>query len=154
MEKQTYLRRNAMKTDEMLLQILKTLNDFKADIKEDINEIKIELKKNEERWKENDKKWEQNEKRWEENNKRWEENNKRWEENEKRWNENQKRWEENDKKWEENNKRWEKYEIQRKQGVIDICNILWSYQTSIEKMFEQQNKRIERLEDLFQAMNV
>ena len=115
-----------MKTEEMLLQILKTLNDFKADIKEDIKEIKIELKKNE----------------------------KRWEENEKRWKENQKRWEENDRKWEENNKRWEKYEIQRKQGVIDICNILWSYQTSIEKMFEQQNKRIERLEDLFQAMNV
>lgn len=136
-----------MQTDEMLLQILKTLNDFKADIKEDINEIKEELKENKKRWEENDKKWEQNEKRWEENDKRWKENEKRWEEN-------QKLWRENNKRWEENNRKWEKYEIQRKQGVTDICNILWSYQTSIERMFDLQNKRIERLEDLFQSMNV
>lgn len=122
-----------MQTDEMLVQILKTLNDFKADMKEDIHEIKEELK-------ENRKRWEQNEKRWKENDKRWEENNKRWAENEK--------------KWEENEQKWKKYEIQRKQGVTDICNILWSYQTSIEKMFNQQNKRIQRLEDLFQSMNV
>lgn len=122
-----------MQTDEMLVQILKTLNDFKADMKEDIHEIKEELK-------ENRKRWEENEKRWKENDKRWEENNKRWAENEK--------------KWEENEQKWKKYEIQRKQGVTDICNILWSYQTSIEKMFNQQNKRIQRLEDLFQSMNV
>lgn len=50
-----------MQTDEMLLQILTTLNDFKADIKEDINEIKEELKENKKRWEENNRRWEKNE---------------------------------------------------------------------------------------------
>ena len=106
--------------NELLTQILQTLNTFQVqttkainDLREEVRENKREIQKSREienehwqenlrRWNENDKKWEQNEKRWEENERRWEQNEKRWEENDKKWEQNEKRWEENDKRWEEN----------------------------------------------------
>lgn len=67
---------------------------------------------------------------------------------------NEKRWEKNEKRWEENEKRWEEYRKERKQDKEDIKNILISFQNAIEKMFEEQNKRIEKLEEQFRMMNV
>lgn len=56
--------------EEMLKEILQTLNEFR--------------KENEERWEANEKRWEENDKRWEANEKRWKENDKRWKETEQR----------------------------------------------------------------------
>ena len=75
-------------TNEMLIQILQTLNNFQVQTAASFNELRAEIKKsreieNEKKWEENDKRWEQNEKRWEENEKRWEENERRWEETKK-----------------------------------------------------------------------
>lgn len=62
-------------TDEAVVQILKAINDFRE-------EFRDEKIKNEKRWEENDRRWKENEKRWEENNRRWEENRKLWIQNE------------------------------------------------------------------------
>ncbi len=104
--------------NEMLIQILQTLNDFQLQTAASFSEVRAEIKKSREienehwqenlrRWDENDKRWDKNDKRWDENDKRWDENDKRWEENNRRWDENDKRWDENDRRWAENDKRWE-----------------------------------------------
>ncbi len=122
-----------MSNNEMV-QILKAINDLRDEVREN--------KKDE------DRRWEQNEKRWEENDRRWEENERRWEENERRWQENDRRWEENERRWQENEKRWKDSDQKRSEDVRHIENILWSFQTSIEKMFESDRQRLTRIEEV------
>ena len=124
-------------TDEAVVQILKAINDFRE-------EFRDEKIKNEKRWEENDRRWKENEKCWEENEKRWEENEKRWEENNRRWEENEKCWEENNRRWEENRKLWIQNERNRQRDRDEIKDIIWSFQTSVE----QNEKRIDNIEKL------
>lgn len=103
-------------------EILKAINTLIDEVRENKMELKEEMARDRE-----------------ENRRRWEENERRWEQNDKRWEENERRWKENDKRWEANEKRW-------KQNTKDICNILWSFQTSIEDVLKKHEKRIEALE--------
>ena len=122
-----------MQQNDIMLEILKIVNSLKDDIqqcREDIKQCREDIKQTRE------------------------ELTKFREESEKRWEENQKRWEENKKRWEENEKRWDEYRKNRKKDKEDIINILWSFQTSIEKMFEAHDKRITRLEDQFNNMTM
>ena len=100
--------------NEMLIQILQTLNDFQLQTAASFSEVRAEIKKSREIENEH----------WQENLRRWEENNRRWDENDKRWEENYKNWEENKKLWEENKKLWKENEINRKNDKNDILNIL------------------------------
>ena len=122
-----------MQQDDIILEILRIVNSLKNDIqqcRDDIKQNREEIIKSRE------------------------ENERRWKENEKRWEENEKRWKENDNRWEENQKLWEEYRKNRKKDKEDIINILWSFQTSIEKMFEAHDKRITKLEDQFNSMTM
>ena len=136
--------------NEMLIQILQTLNNFQLQTTASFSEVRAEIKKSREienehwqenlrRWDENDKCWEENNRRWDENDKRWEENNRRWEENDRRWEENYKNWEENKKLWEENKKLWKENEINRKNDKNDILNILINYDISISTQLKDKN---------------
>ena len=117
-------------TNEMLIQILQTLNNFQVQTAASFNELRAEIKKSREIENEH---WQENLRRWEENKKKWEENEKRWEENDKRWEQNEKRWEENDKRWKENEKRWIQYEINRKNDHQEIKDIFVKYDIAISK---------------------
>lgn len=83
-----------------------------------------------------------------------EENNKRWDANDKKWEENEKRWKENEKRWEENEKRWEEYKNDREVDREAIQGILWSFQTSVEKMHKENADKIEELREQLKAVNV
>ena len=128
-----------------ILQLGQTLNTFQVQTNAALNELRTEIKKSREIENEH---WLENLRRWDENDKRWEENNRRWEENDKHWIENSKCWNENDKRWIENNKNWEKYEHKRGEDVTNIVDILWSFQTSIEDMFESDRRRLAKIEKI------
>ena len=123
-------------TNEMLIQILQTLNNFQVQTAASFNELRAEIKKSREIENEH---WQENLRRWEENKKEWEENEKRWEENDKRWEQNEKRWEENDKRWKENEKRWIQYEINRKNDHQEIMDIFVKYDIAISKKIGDPN---------------
>ena len=123
-------------TNEMLIQILLTLNNFQVQTAASFNELRAEIKKSREIENEH---WQENLRRWEENKKKWEENEKRWEENDKRWEQNEKRWEENDKRWKENEKRWIQYEINRKNDHQEIMDIFVKYDIAISKKIGDAN---------------
>ena len=123
-------------TNEMLIQILQTLNNFQVQTAASFNELRAEIKKSREIENEH---WQENLRRWEENKKKWEENGKRWEENDKRWEQNEKRWEENDKCWKENEKRWILYEINRKNDHQEIMDIFVKYDIAISKKIGDPN---------------
>lgn len=123
-------------TNEMLIQILQTLNNFQVQTAASFNELRAEIKKSREIENEH---WQENLRRWEENKKKWEENDKRWEENDKRWEQNEKRWEENDKRWKENEKRWIQYEINRKNDHQEIMDIFVKYDIAISKKIGDPN---------------
>ena len=130
-------------TNEMLIQILQTLNNFQVQTVAEFNELRAEIKKSREieneHWQENLRRWDENKKKWEENDKRWEQNEKRWEENEKRWEENERRWEENDKRWERNEKRWIQYEINRKNDHQEIMDVFIKYDIAISEKIGDTN---------------
>lgn len=86
--------------NEMLIQILQTLNDFQLQTAASFSEVRAEIKKSREI------------------------ENEHWQENLRRWEENYKNWEENKKLWEENKKLWKENEINRKNDKNDILNIL------------------------------
>lgn len=115
--------------NEMLIQILQTLNNFQLQTTAAFSEVRAEIKKSREIENEH---WQENLRRWEENDRRWAENNKRWEENYKNWEENKKLWEENKKLWKEN-------EINRKNDKNDILNILINYDISISTQLKDKN---------------
>lgn len=116
-------------TNEMLIQILQTLNNFQVQTAASFNELRAEIKKSREIENEH----------WQENLRRWDENDKRWEENDRCWAENDKRWEENKKLWEENKKLWKENEINRKNDKNDILNILINYDISISTQLKDKN---------------
>ena len=122
--------------NEMLIQILQTLNDFQLQTAASFSEVRAEIKKSREIENEH---WQENLRRWDENDKRWEENDRRWAENDKRWEENYKNWEENKKLWEENKKLWKENEINRKNDKNDILNILINYDISISAQLKDKN---------------
>ena len=115
--------------NEMLIQILQTLNNFQLQTTAAFSEVRAEIKKSREIENEH----------WQENLRRWDENDKRWEENDRRWAENDKRWEENKKLWEENKKLWKENEINRKNDKNDILNILINYDISISTQLKDKN---------------
>ena len=130
-------------TNEMLIQILQTLNNFQVQTAASFNELRAEIKKSREieneHWQENLKRWDENKKKWEENDKRWEQNERRWEENDKRWEQNERRWEENDKCWKKNEKRWIQYEINRKNDHQEIMDVFIKYDIVISKKIGDPN---------------
>ena len=130
-------------TNEMLIQILQTLNNFQVQTAASFNELRAEIKKSREieneHWQENLRRWDENKKKWEENDKRWEENDKRWEQNERRWEQNERRWEENEKRWERNEKRWIQYEINRKNDHQEIMDVFIKYDIVISKKIGDPN---------------
>ena len=115
--------------NEMLIQILQTLNNFQLQTTAAFSEVRAEIKKSREIENEH----------WQENLRRWDENDKRWEDNDRRWAENDKRWEENKKLWEENKKLWKENEINRKNDKNDILNILINYDISISTQLKDKN---------------
>lgn len=115
--------------NEMLIQILQTLNNFQLQTTAAFSEVRAEIKKSREIENEH----------WQENLRRWDENDKRWEENDRRWAENDKRWKENKKLWEENKKLWKENEINRKNDKNDILNILINYDISISTQLKDKN---------------
>ena len=115
--------------NEMLIQILQTLNNFQLQTTAAFSEVRAEIKKSREIENEH----------WQENLRRWDENDKRWEENDRRWAENDKRWEENKMLWEENKKLWKENEINRKNDKNDILNILINYDISISTQLKDKN---------------
>jgi len=115
--------------NEMLIQILQTLNNFQLQTTAAFSEVRAEIKKSREIENEH----------WQENLRRWDENDKRWEENDRCWAENDKRWEENKKLWEENKKLWKENEINRKNDKNDILNILINYDISISTQLKDKN---------------
>ena len=108
--------------NEMLIQILQTLNNFQLQTTAAFSEVRAEIKKSREI-----------------ENEHWQENLRHWEENDRRWAENDKRWEENKKLWEENKKLWEENEINRKNDKNDILNILINYDISISTQLKDKN---------------
>ena len=116
-------------TNEMLIQILQTLNNFQVQTAASFNELRTEIKKSREIENEH----------WQENLRRWDENKKKWEENDKRWEQNEKRWEENEKRWEENKQLWLEYRKNREQDRNDILDILIKYDISISAQLEDPN---------------
>ena len=123
-------------TNEMLIQILQTLNNFQVQTAASFNELRAEIKKSREIENEH----------WQENLRRWDENKKKWEENDKRWEQNEKRWEETDKRWERNEKRWIQYEINRKNDHQEIMDIFIKYDVAISKKIGDPN--VEKMKKL------
>ena len=68
-----------MNTDEIVIPILRAINDLREEVRDNKREIREMREENKRRWDENDKRWEENNRRWDENDKRWEENRRRWE---------------------------------------------------------------------------
>ena len=123
-------------TNEMLIQILQTLNNFQVQTAASFNELRAEIKKSREIENEH----------WQENLRRWDENKKKWEENDKRWEQNEKRWEENDKRWERNEKRWIQYESNRKNDHQEIMDVFIKYDIVISKKIGDPN--VEKMKKL------
>ena len=123
-------------TNEMLIQILQTLNNFQVQTTASFNELRAEIKKSREIENEH----------WQENLRRWDENKKKWEENDKRWEQNEKRWEENDKRWERNEKRWIQYESNRKNDHQEIMDVFIKYDIVISKKIGDPN--VEKMKKL------
>ena len=107
-----------MSENDMLVQILKIVNDLKEDVKENRREIQKSREIEEAHW---------------------QENLRRWNENDKKWKENEKRWEENERRWEENEKRWAVYEVNRKEDRKILLEILTNYDISISKQLKDPN---------------
>ena len=136
--------------NELLIQILQTLNNFqlqtaasftelRSKVEENKKEIEISRQIENEHWQENLRRWEENDRRWEENEKRWEENDRRWEENEKRWEENERRWEENEKRWEENKMLWKQNTKDRERDHSELLDILLKFDITISKRIGDPN---------------
>ena len=123
-------------TNEMLIQILQTLNNFQVQTAASFNELRAEIKKSREIENEH----------WQENLRRWDENKKKWEENDKRWEQNERRWEENDKRWKKNEKRWIQYEINRKNDHQEIMDVFIKYDIVISKKIGDPN--VEKMKKL------
>ena len=108
--------------NELLTQILQTLNTFQVQTTKAINDLREEVRENKR-----------------EIQKSREIENEHWQENLRRWNENDKKWEENEKRWEENRKLWEQNEINRKKDKQDLLDVLLQYDISISTKLGDKN---------------
>ena len=129
--------------NELLIQILQTLNNFQLQTTASFTELRTKIEENKKeieksRQIENEH-WQENLRRWEENDRRWEENEKRWEENERRWEENKKCWEENEKRWEENKILWKQNTKDRERDHSELLDILLKFDITISKRIGDPN---------------
>ena len=129
--------------NELLIQILHTLNNFQLQTAASFTELRSKVEENKKeieisRQIENEH-WQENLRRWEENDRRWEENEKRWEENERRWEENKKCWEENEKRWEENKILWKQNTKDRERDHSELLDILLKFDITISKRIGDPN---------------
>ena len=129
--------------NELLIQILQTLNNFQLQTAASFTELRSKVEENKKeieisRQIENEH-WQENLRRWEENDRRWEENEKRWEENERRWEENKKCWEENEKRWEENKILWKQNTKDRERDHSELLDVLLKFDITISKRIGDPN---------------
>ena len=129
--------------NELLIQILQTLNNFQLQTAASFTELRSKVEENKKeieisRQIENEH-WQENLRRWEENDRRWEENEKRWEENERRWEDNKKCWEENEKRWEENKMLWKQNTKDRERDHSELLDILLKFDITISKRIGDPN---------------
>ena len=129
--------------NELLIQILQTLNNFQLQTAASFTELRSKVEENKKeieisRQIENEH-WQENLRRWEENDRRWEENEKRWEENERRWEENKICWEENEKRWEENKMLWKQNTKDRERDHSELLDILLKFDITISKRIGDPN---------------
>ena len=129
--------------NELLIQILQTLNNFQLQTAASFTELRSKVEENKKeieisRQIENEH-WQENLRRWEENDRRGEENEKRWEENERRWEENKKCWEENEKRWEENKMLWKQNTKDRERDHSELLDILLKFDITISKRIGDPN---------------
>lgn len=115
--------------NELLIQILQTLNNFQLQTTASFTELRTKIEENK---KEIEKSRQIENEHWQENLRRWEENDRRWEENEKRWEENEKRWEENKMLWEQNTK-------DRERDHSELLDILLKFDITISKRIGDPN---------------
>lgn len=54
-----------MNTDEIVIPILRAINDLREEVRDNKREIREMREENNRRWDENDKRWEENRRRWE-----------------------------------------------------------------------------------------
>ena len=129
--------------NELLIQILQTLNNFQLQTTASFTELRTKIEENKKeieksRQIENEH-WQENLRRWNENEKRWKENERRWEENEKRWEENERRWEENDRRWRENKMLWKQNTKDRERDHSELLDILLKFDITISKRIGDPN---------------
>lgn len=129
--------------NELLIQILQTLNNFQLQTAASFTELRSKVEENKKeieisRQIENEH-WQENLRRWEENERRWEENDRRWEENERRWEENKKCWEENERRWRENKMLWKQNAKDRERDHSELLDILLKFDITISKRIGDPN---------------
>lgn len=122
--------------NELLIQILQTLNNFQLQTAASFTELRSKVEENK---KEIEISRQIENEHWQENLRRWEENDRRWEENEKRWEENKKCWEENEKRWEENKILWKQNTKDRERDHSELLDILLKFDITISKRIGDPN---------------
>lgn len=122
--------------NELLIQILQTLNNFQLQTTASFTELRTKIEENK---KEIEKSRQIENEHWQENLRRWEENDRRWEENEKRWEENKKCWEENDRRWRENKMLWKQNKKDRERDHSELLDILLKFDITISKRIGDPN---------------
>lgn len=115
--------------NELLIQILQTLNNFQLQTTASFTELRTKIEENK---KEIEKSRQIENEHWQENLRRWEENDRRWEENDRRWEENEKRWEENKMLWKQNTK-------DRERDHSELLDILLKFDITISKRIGEPN---------------
>ncbi len=115
--------------NELLIQILHTLNNFQLQTAASFTELRSKVEENK---KEIEISRQIENEHWQENLRRWEENDRRWEENDRRWEENEKRWEENKILWKQNTK-------DRERDHSELLDILLKFDITISKRIGDPN---------------
>ena len=115
--------------NELLIQILHTLNNFQLQTAASFTELRSKVEENK---KEIEISRQIENEHWQENLRRWEENDRRWEENDRRWEENEKRWEENKMLWKQNTK-------DRERDHSELLDILLKFDITISKRIGDPN---------------
>ena len=117
--------------EEMLKEILQTLNEFRNE--------------NEERWKANEKRWEENDKRWEANEKRWKETEQRLAKIEKNGKETERKLTEIEKNGKETEQRLTKMEGNREGDKKEFFRLYDIIDKNFSKVFKEIEEIKERL---------
>lgn len=115
--------------NELLIQILQTLNNFQLQTTASFTELRTKIEENKK----------EIEKSRQIENEHWQENLRRWEENERRWEENKKCWEENEKRWEENKMLWKQNTKDRERDHSELLDILLKFDITISKRIGDPN---------------